>query len=312
MKRLITVFWGLMVVSVCSSLYSNSVMSNPLTEHKIDSLMSKMTLEEKVGQMVNVGLPVILKGSYWDARDTAIIDTGRLAYFVGKYGVGCIHNTPGYPANRQEWFRLVKQIQDYARMHTRLGIPLVYGIDDIHGANYVAHSTLLPQEIALAATWDPSIVYRSGEITSYESDAASLFWNYNPNADVSVQPLWGRIGESFGEDPYLIGVMASAYVRGSQHIYSETGHPSAVCLKHFIGYGAGTNGKDRANAIIPESYLRQYYLPPFIQAIASGAMSIMVGSNAVNGIPCHSNRLLLTKLLKEELGFQGVIVSDWN
>jgi beta-glucosidase len=281
-------------------------------ESKVETTLSKMTLEEKVGQMVNIGLPTILKGDYWDARDTAIIDTARLAYFVGKYGIGSVHNKPGYPASNKEWYRLVKQIQDYALKHTRLGIPVIYGIDDINGANYVMGSTMMPHQIALAATWNPIMAYTAGEITSYESRSASLPWNYNPNLDVATQPLWGRISESFGEDPYLVSQMGIAYTQGSQNGGLNKRTNTAVCIKHFLGYGAGTNGKDRANALIPENYLRQYFIPPFKAAIDSGAMSIMISSNSVNGVPCHSNHFYLTDILKGELGFKGIVVSDFS
>lgn len=281
-------------------------------EKKVDQLLSKMTLEEKVGQMLNLGLPTILKGSYWDARDTAVLDTSRLAYFIGKYGAGSIHNTPGYPPSKEEWHRLVKQIQDYAMKHTRMGIPVIYGIDDINGANYVMGSTMLPHEIALAATWNPYYAKRAGEITSYESRAASLPWNYNPNVDVATQPLWGRMGESMGEDPYLISQMGVAYTQGSQDGGLSDTTTTAVCLKHYLGYGAGTNGKDRANALIPENYLRQYFIPPFKASIDAGAMSIMISSNAVNGAPCHMNKYYMTDILKGELGFKGVLVSDFS
>ena len=150
---------------------------------------------------------------------------------------------------------------------TRLGIPVLYGIDNIHGANYVSGSVMFPHQIAVAATWNTELSRIGAEITSYESRAASLPWNFNPNADVATNPLWGRIGESFGEDPYLISEMTKAYIKGSQEKGLQNSTSSAVCIKHFVGYGAGKNGKDRANAIIPENSLRQYFLPPFEKAI---------------------------------------------
>jgi beta-glucosidase len=283
-------------------------------DQKAARLLSRMTLEEKVGQMLNLGLPTILTGGYWDARDTAVFDSAKVAYFLGKYGAGSIHNTPSSNVlpSKELWFRIVKYIQDYAMENTRLGIPVVYGIDDIHGANYVKGSTLLPQQIAIAATWNTDMAYLSGYITSYESRAASLPWNYNPNADVAYSPLWGRTGESFGEDPHLISEMVLSYMKGSQRNSLEDTTCTAVCVKHFLGYGAGLNGKDRANAIIPENYLRQYYIPPFKEAIDAGAMSVMISSNAVNGLPCHINKYFITGILKGELGFKGVVVSDFS
>ena len=282
------------------------------TETKIEELLAKMTLKEKAGQMLNIGLPSVLKGEYWDIRDSVNFDAKKFKKFIIDYAVGSIHNTPQYPANRKEWFKIVKKIQDSAMQKTRLGIPVLYGIDNIHGANYVSGSVMFPHQIAVAATWNTELSRIGAEITSYESRAASLPWNFNPNADVATNPLWGRIGESFGEDPYLISEMTNAYIIGSQEKGLENSTSSAVCIKHFVGYGAGKNGKDRANAIIPENSLRQYFLPPFEKALKNGAMGVMISSNAVNGIPCHLNNYYITDILKGEMGFKGVVISDFS
>lgn len=302
----------LLVLLVLIGTVTGSSIRPRDTERRIDSLLSIMTLEEKAGQMLILGLPTILTGGYWDARDTAVIDTARLIHFIGSYGVGSIHNTPGYPPKKDEWHRLVSTIQDYAINNTRLGIPVIYGIDNIHGANYVLGSTMTPHQIALAATWNTALVEELARITSYESRAASLPWNYNPNADVAPNPLWGRMAESFGEDQHLVSQMTVAYTRGAQGEALSGSTSNAVCVKHYLGYGAGANGKDRANAIIPENYLRQYYIPPFKAAIDAGAMSTMISSNAVNGVPNHVNQYYIEDILKGELGFKGAVVSDFS
>lgn len=289
-----------------------SKLKTKKTEQQIQLLLNKMTLKEKAAQMLNIGLPVILTGDYWDKRDSAVFDSERLKKLLVDCPTGSIHNTPGYPPTKEEWYQIVKTIQDAAVKKTRLGIPVLYGIDNIHGANYVMGSELFPQEIALAATWNTELTKKTAEITSYESRAASLPWNFNPNADVAMNPLWGRIAESFGEDPYLVGEMTAAYIQGSQEKGLQDSLSTAVCLKHFIGYGAGRNGKDRANALIPENSLRQYYLPPFEKAIKNGAMGIMVSSNAVNGIPCLINKYYITDILKDEMNFKGVVISDFS
>jgi beta-glucosidase len=308
----IKVLMGSIIASVIISC-SQGIKQADNTEKRIGELISEMTLEEKVGQMINIGLPAILEGDiYYAPRDTAVIDTAKLARFIGKYGVGSVHNTPGYPPDKDEWHRLIKQIQDYALNHTRLGIPVIYGIDGVHGANFVNHSTMLPQQIALAASWNTDLALRAGEITAYELRAASIPWNYAPVVDVASNPLWGRMYESFGEDPYLISRMSDAYIHGSQGNDLSDTTKVLVCLKHFIGYGAGINGKDRASALIPENYLRQYYLIPFTEAIKSGALTIMLSSNSINGIPCHINKYYMTDILKEELGFRGFTVSDFS
>ena len=282
------------------------------TEQQIQLLLKKMTLKEKAGQMLNIGLPTVLTGEYYDARDSAEFDAKRFKKYIVDYAVGSIHNTPGYPASKEDWYRIVKTIQDAAINKTRLGIPVLYGIDNIHGANYVNGSEMFPQEIGLAATWNKKLIKKIAEITSYESRAASLPYNFNPNADVAMNPLWGRMAESFGEDPYLVSEMVEAYIQGSQERGLQDSVSTAVCLKHFIGYGDGRNGKDRANALIPENSLRQYFLPPFEKAIKNGAMSVMISSNEVNGIPCLINKYYITNILKGEMNFKGVVISDFS
>lgn len=294
------------------NLIKLSSLETEATEHKINDLLAQMTLKEKAGQMLNIGLPAILAGGYWDSRDSAVFDSIRFRELIADYAVGSIHNTPGFTPNKEEWYQIIKTIQDSARKNTRLGIPVLYGIDNIHGANYVNGSVMFPHQIGIAATWNTELSKTIGEITSYESRAASLPWNFNPNADVAMSPLWGRIAESFGEDPFLVSEMTSAYILGSQEKGLQDEVSCAVCVKHFIGYGAGRNGKDRANALIPENSLRQYFLSPFEKAVENGAMGIMISSNAVNGIPCHINKYYITDILKDELGFKGVVISDFS
>lgn len=319
MKNIIQIFITIILILSCTStqnIKNNEVKSEFMEsadlEFKINKLLSEMTLKEKAGQMLNIGLPAILTGEYWDVRDSASFDAKRFNKFIIDYAIGSIHNTPGYPAQKEDWYRIIKVIQDSAIKKSRLGIPVLYGIDNIHGANYVIGSTLLPHQIALAATWNPELSRINGAITSYESRAASLPWNFNPNADVAMSPLWGRIAESFGEDPYLISKMTAAYIQGSQEKGLEHQESTAVCVKHFIGYGAGRNGKDRANALIPENNLRTYFLPPFEAAVKNGAMGVMISSNAVNGVPCHINSYYINDILKGELGFKGVVISDFS
>jgi beta-glucosidase len=319
MKKIIQIFLILLLMYSCKPEANNNQYSKNIsslqtaeTENKIAQLVAEMTLNEKAGQMINIGLPAILTGEYWDTRKQTVFDKENFKKFIIDYGVGSIHNTPGYPPVKEEWFSIIKSIQDSALSKTRLKIPVLYGIDNIHGANYVNKSVMLPHQLAVAATWNTNLSELNGQVTSYESRAASMPWNFNPNADVAENPLWGRIAESFGEDPYLISEMTAAYIRGSQQKGLDNTHSTAVCVKHFLGYGAGKNGKDRANAIIPEINLRNYFLPPFEKAIQSGAMGVMISSNAVNGIPCHINKNYITTILKGELGFKGVVISDFS
>ncbi|UMB52542.1 glycoside hydrolase family 3 C-terminal domain-containing protein [Lutibacter sp. A64] len=318
MKKIIQLFIVAIVLLSCSEkensteTSTNKSVQSVEIESKIQDILSQMTLKEKAGQMLNIGLPAILKGGYWEPKDSADFNKDKFKKFIVDYAIGSIHNTPGFIPEKEVWYQIVKTIQDSAMQKSRLGIPILYGIDNIHGANYVNGSVMFPHQIAVAATWNTELSRIGGEITSYESRAASLPWNFNPNADVATNPLWGRIGESFGEDPYLISEMTKAYIQGSQEKGLENATSTAVCVKHFVGYGAGRNGKDRANAIIPENSLRQYFLPPFEKAVENGAMGIMISSNAVNGIPCHLNTYYITDILKGEMDYKGVVISDFS
>ena len=193
-----------------------------------------------------------------------------------------------------------------------MGIPIVYGTDAVHGAHYSASSTIFPHQIAMAASWNPNLVKKMAEITAYELRASNTPWNYAPVIDISWQAQWGRIYETYGEDPYLTSMMSNAFIRGSQSDNIASLEKTALCLKHLIGYGSPLYGKDRKNTLMPERYIRQYYLPPFEDAINLGAKSVMISSGLINSIPCHVNKFLITDLLKKELGFEGIAISDWG
>jgi beta-glucosidase len=282
-------------------------------EQKIDKLLSHMTLEEKAGQMTQMGIPAICEQeAYWDAADSLIIDTAKLRKALSEDHIGSFLGKGFYPPTKEEYYNLIAQIQDFAVNKTRLGIPIIYATDAVHGAHYTAGSTVFPHQIALAATGNPALAEQMAEITAYELRASNTPLNFAPVVDISWQAQWGRIFETFGEDPYLTAQMGAAFVRGSQgDDLSDTTHVAA-CLKHMIGYGSPQYGKDRKNAFIPERYIRQYYLPPFAKAIEEDVAVVMINSGLVNGVPGHINKFLITDLLKGELGFQGVTVSDWG
>jgi beta-glucosidase len=278
----------------------------------VDSLLNQMTLEEKVGQMINISLMALAEGDFWMRRDTVILDTTKMRTLLAKHHVGSVQNLGTYPFSPDEWRQNIGLVQDYVKKNTRLKIPIIYGIDGVHGANYSAGSTLLPQQINIAATWNPELAQQSAEITAYELRASGIPWNYAPVLDVSKQPLWGRIFETFGEDTYMTSQMGEAWVKGAQGDSIVNNYSTAVCLKHFLGYGAAYNGKDRSPVYLPERMLRQSYLPPFEKAIEAGALSVMINSGSVNGIPSHVDHYLITKVLKGELGFEGFTISDWD
>lgn len=277
------------------------------------ALMARMSTEEKIGQMNNIGLMALAEGDFWDARDTVILDEAKLQELIVKHGVGSVQNLGTYPMPREEWHRVIKTLQDLATKKTPNGIPMLYGIDAVHGANYTAESILFPHQIGLAATWNRALVEQSAAATAYETRASGIRWNYAPVLDVARHSLWGRMFETFGEDTYVATELGEAYVRGAQGINLPLDErKTAVCLKHFWGYGHPASGKDRSPTLLPERILRQVHLPPFRRAIEAGALSVMLNSGSINGVPAHADRRLVTDLLKGELGFDGVVISDWE
>jgi beta-glucosidase len=274
---------------------------------KVDALLKRMTLEEKVGQMTQLAIGMISKGRDQDIE----IDPERLDKAVVRYGVGSILNVSEQALTPDKWHDTINHIQEAAKK-TRLGIPVIYGIDSIHGANYVQGATLFPQEIGMAATWNPELMKRGAEVAGMETRAAGIPWSFSPVLDIGRNPLWPRFWETFGEDPYLAKVMGVAFVRGMEGLDVSSQDHVASSLKHYMGYSLPLTGRDRTPALIPENYLREYVLPPFETAVKAGAHTVMVNSAEINGVPGHINRHILTDILHGELGFQGFVVSDWE
>lgn len=281
-------------------------------DQRVAELLSKMTLEEKVGQMTQISLEVVAKDGL-KPEDRVVLDMNKLRNAILKYHVGSILNvgTSAHPVDH--WNKIITTIQDVAVKETRLKIPIIYGIDAIHGASYIKDATLFPQAIGMAATWNPELMKKNGEITAYEVRAAGIPWNFNPVLDIGRQPLWSRLWETFGEDPYLASQMGAAYINGQQGDDNNIGASDkvATCLKHYLGYSFPLSGKDRTPAWIPDRMLREYFVPTFKSAIDAGAPTVMVNSSEINGIPVHSSHFYLTELLRDELGFDGFVVSDW-
>ncbi len=297
-------------VQSCEPIEKNSAYESEI--NAVDSLLELMTLEEKAGQMTNVSLMTLAEGDFWMKRDTVILSEAKMKAILADNFVGSVQNLGTYPFSPEEWRKNIGIVQDYVRKNTRLQIPVIYGIDAVHGANYTAGSTLFPHQLGLAATWNTQLGEEMGRITAYEMKASGIPWNYGPVLDVSRQPLWGRIFETFGEDTYMTSEMGKAMVRGMQGDSISAKYSAAVCLKHFIGYGSPHNGKDRSPSYLPERMLREIYLPPFQEAIDLGARTVMLNSGAVNGVPSHADHWLITEVLKGELGFTGFTISDWE
>ncbi len=276
-------------------------------KRRVEALLPRMTLEEKVGQMTQLEIGMVTTGKDQDIQ----IDPAKLEKAVVKYGAGSILNVKDQALPVEKWHDIIRKIQE-ASQRTRLKIPVIYGIDSIHGANYERGSTLYPQEIGMAATWNPFLMQRLAEITAVETRAAGIPWTFSPVLDLGRQPLWPRFYETFGEDPYLAKVLGAAFVRGIEGDDISSPNHVATSLKHYMGYSFPLNGRDRTSAWVPENYLREYFMPTFAAAIKAGARSVMVNSGEINGIPGHINHHILTDILRGELGFRGVVVSDWE
>jgi len=281
-------------------------------EKKIKTLVSQMTVEEKVGQMTQLTLDYVSKGAYFDPSKKMEIDPTKLETALLQYHVGSILNTSTHTLTRENWYELITKIQDVALNKTRLKVPILYGIDAIHGQNYTVGATLFPQELGMAATWNPSIVEQAGSITAYEVRASAIPWNFSPVLDLGRQPLWSRFFETYGEDPYLATQMGNAIIKGYQGNDIANREKVAACLKHYVGYSASTSGKDRTPIAMSERVLREYYLVPFQKAINNGALTVMVNSAEINGTPVHANYHILTEILKQEMKFDGFAVTDWE
>ena len=280
----------------------------------IEALLKQMTIEEKVGQMSQIDLGVIAVGDICNLKSPQTIDVEKLKIALGKYKIGSILNV-GCGSGTialDDWRKIIGQIDTETKKQTRLKIPVIYGIDAIHGTTYTKGGTLFPQQIAQAATWNPDLVQRANEISAYETRASYIPWNFSPVLDIGRQPLWSRFFETYGEDVYLAKAMARAAIKGLQGDSTNNPYKVAACMKHFLGYSMPWSGKDRTPAFISDRELREYFLPTFQAAIKTGAKTVMINSGEINGTPVHADYDILTTLLRDELGFTGVAVTDWE
>lgn len=294
---------------------ANAQQKTADTDKKVEALLSKMTLEEKVGQMTQITLDVIGKGNdRYSSFEPVMLDPVEMEKALGKYHIGSVLNTANNRAlTTKKWFEIISEIQKTSLKLNAHKIPVIYGVDQIHGATYTAGATMFPQQIAQAASRNLKLIEQGASITAYETRASNIPWNFSPVLDLGGDPRFSRMWESFGEDPYLVSVMGVAMIDGYEGKDNNIGHPEKIAsnLKHFLGYHATASGKDRTPAYISEEALREYHLPSFKAAVDAGAHTIMINSGIINGVPVHANYAILTQLLKDELGFKGLVVTDW-
>ena len=285
------------------------IKSDAKIEAKVDQTLKKLTLEEKVGQMMEIVIDLLGAN---DNDGVFYIDEHKADSIFSHYKVGSILNAPNTCApTAKQWEKYMAQIQKLSMKH--MGVPCIFGLDQNHGSTYTQGGTLFPQNINVAATFNREIARRSAEATAYETRAASVPWTYSPTVDLGRDARWPRIWENFGEDCYLSSEMGKAMVYGFQgedpnHIDQ---YHIATSMKHFMGYGVPWTGKDRTPAYISPADLREKHFAPFLAGIEAGALSVMVNSASVNGMPMHANKEILTHWLKEQTGWDGVLITDW-
>jgi beta-glucosidase len=279
---------------------------------KAQKLTSQLSTEQKIAQTCQVTLDALLKT---DANGKVIIpiqiDRIKCDKLIAQQQIGSVLNVSTHTLDRKHWNELLASIHQAFR-DGKSKVPVIYGVDAIHGANYVVGGTLFPQEIGLAATWNPSLANKMGEITAYETRASGVPWNFSPVLDLGRQPLWSRFFETLGEDPLLASQMGAELVKGYQGTNPAESTRVAACMKHFVGYSLPRSGRDRTPAWIPERIMHELYLPSFKAAVDAGALTVMINSGDVNGTPGHINKSLISDLLKTKWGFKGFAVSDWE
>ena len=344
MRKSYHIFFVLFFLSMSASAVNgqNEKLQLTTSSSPFYKLIASMSLEEKVGQMTQIDLGVIAKGAPCALTQPQTIDADKLRIAFEKYHVGSILNVGcgSGTISLENWKQIHSEI---ASANTKYlpNVPVLFGIDAIHGANYTQGATLFPQQIGQAATWNPDLITQAAEITAYEVRASGIPWNFSPVLDLGRQPLWSRFFETYGEDVFLAKSMTSACIRGYQGMEMSLRDPSfdphwnslditeslhienyasqgidpyhvSACMKHFLGYSYPLSGKDRTPAWISDRELREYFLPTFEKAINDGALTVMINSGEINGTPVHINPDILTKLLRTELGFKGLAVTDWE
>jgi beta-glucosidase len=291
----------LILLMVCSAVACHDATGPDL--HPVDERLKTMSLEQKVGQMAQVNVELFLQKKDGQILVPLRLDTAKLEEAIARYHVGSIMNCGGFAHSPEEWRYLTHTIQALGQKHGE--VPILYAFDAVHGANYVQGSTLFPHQLALAATWNDSLVCAAAGIAARECRSVGVPWIFSPILDLARQPVWGQFFQTFGEDPYLTQSMGTAVLNGYESA------KVLACGKHFTGYGQPSSGKDRSPVLIGERTVRELHLPPFQAAIAAGLPSIMVGTNELDGVPMLASYYWLTEVLRDEMGFEGVLLSDW-
>ena len=302
-------FLSVLFIASCANKVKPAIEPDKEIEAKIDRILSRMTLEEKVGQMSQITITVFQNE---DENGNPQWIPSIMDSVITKYKVGSILNVISARAQTRELTAgMIRELQE--KSMKEIGIPCLYGLDQIHGASYIADATLFPQEINVAATFNREHAFNMGEVTAYESRAALNPWSFSPTLDLGRDQRWPRLWESYGESEYLqaeMGVAQTVGMQGTDPNHVDPYH-MAVCIKHYMAYGVPVSGRDRTPSSVTDGDMRERYFEPFKECIQAGALSLMVNSSSNEGLPFHANYEYLTKWLKEDLNWDGMIVTDW-
>jgi len=313
-KQILLIALIIITFSFCNKNKNSENKSSKIKteiDKKVDDILEKMTLEEKVGQMTQISINKLFESDgLYKTKEPLRLNNDSIQKYLVNLKCGSIFGCGRFPLTRKQWHKFISKLQKVAAEEIK--IPLIYGIDAIHGVTFTKGSTIFPQQIGLAATWNPELVKKVGAVCAYETKASSATWNFSPVLGLGRQPLWSRFGETFGEDVFLVKTMGKAIIEGYEG--SDVSNPEKVvaCMKHFVGYSMPLSGKDRTQAWIPDRFLKEYFLPPFQVANDIGVHSLMINSGEINGIPVHCNKKILTNLLRNEMGFEGIAVTDFK
>jgi beta-glucosidase len=309
MEQVLRIFFTLSLIILPTMAQTQTApYQNPdlPVDERVNDLLGRMKIQEKIGQMTQLDITTINKTGH---QSNVELDPGKAKELIGEHHIGSFLNGEAVPAG--QWFQFMDRLTRLAVNESRLGIPIIYGIDHIHGASYLGGATIFPQSINLGATFNEKHSYNAGAVTALESADLGHQWNFAPVLDLGVNPVWPRIWETYGEDPHLASVMGRSYVNGLQSAHKAGSKKMAATAKHFIGYSDPKSGWDRSPAHIPDQVLHEFHKPPFKAAIDAGIKTVMLNSGEVNGVPVHASHRLVTGLLREEMGFDGVILTDW-
>jgi beta-glucosidase len=288
-------------------IFSQALSAQPVGD--VETLLRKMTVEEKVGQMTQLTMGTFVDGS---VKDRLVIKKDELVKTMKAFHIGSIlNNAQDHAQTQEEWLSIIRTVQE-AASQDRLKIPVLYGVDAIHGATYLKDSPLFPQQLGIACSRNPELARAMGRMAALSTRACGIRWNFAPVLDVARSPLWSRFPETFGESSHLVSVMGKANIEGAQEKGLKDPSSVAACMKHFLGYSAANSGKDRSAAYLPDQILREVFLPPFREAVKAGARTVMINSGEINGVPVHASRYVLQDILRKDLGFTGLAVSDWE